>query len=471
MQFSYILLLLFFCGSLFSQEDCQPTSPEKYTLESAINRALIANRQFLGARDNIVKAELNEAFAASEFDWKFLPTGRTGYVGGGHAGEGMSFSAGAELSKKFVSGNEISIIPTVAKINRRYEASLRASFTQPLLRGFGSFYNLSNLYAAQYASRSASRSAYIQQIGLIFKTIQTVYDIIKNKEVYRLTQESFERIKRFRDAAKVKEKIGFSNSLDVYRAETELNSAENALAAAQDNLKDSEDRLREILSLDLDTSFTIEAPLENFDLGLTTEEAIQTALATRMEIDQSYDAYNEAKRLAKLAKRNLLPDINVVLDYTSTGTDEEFSALGTKRHDSKWGIGVTTSNDFWQASPQLAYDQSLLSASAAARETENVQENIILEVKRVGRALEKSYKQILLLREQIHTSQGGLKIAQVKFDHGLANNFEVIQAEKSLTQSEIGLFSSIIDHIVNQYKMLGTIGMLADKPAIKCYRS
>ena len=90
----------------------------------------------------------------------------------------------------------------------------------------------------------------------------------------------------------------------------------------------------------------------------------------------------EARRLRQHAKQNLKPDLNLAVDYTSFAYDEMFTRSWSTKRESTWGFGLTTSTDLYKVSENAAYEQSIINCEDAARNEEQVRENIILEVKR-----------------------------------------------------------------------------------------
>lgn len=436
------------------------------TLQTALTRALQYNRQLINTNDNVTQARYSIELAWSEFDIQISPNSRAGYVGGGSAGTGFSVGGGIDFSKRFTNGTLISLGPSILKTREHYHTDLRALISQPLLRGFGSDYQLAGVKGAQYKFRSATRSLYLAQIQLVIRTISALYEVIKSQKSLAISEESYQRISKFYQAAKLKEKIGLSDALDVYRAEIELHHAEDALTMAQDRLQDAEDTVRDILALPLTIGIQVEVPLIYTPNPLELDEAVKLALKNRIEMDQAEDQWRENYRLSAMAKKNLYPELNLVLNYSNCGRDQYFTRSCSRHRESTWGIGFSTATDFDPQGDLIAYEQSLLAIDSAARGVEQTEANLVLEVKKAIRQLQKAYKRIKLQEEQIHTAQGELHLAQLKFDRGMANNFDVIQAEKSLRSAEQNYWGALIEHIVGQYQLLAAIGLLTDKPCM-----
>jgi outer membrane protein len=77
--------------------------------------------------------------------------------------------------------------------------------------------------------------------------------------------------------------------------------------------------------------------------------------------------------------------------------------------------------------------------------------------------LRKNKERIEIREEQIRQAEGKLALARVKFNHGMANNFDVIEAETELQRSRVDLLSVKTDYIVGTYNMRAVLGTLVDR--------
>lgn len=437
-----------------------------FTLETAVARALKYNRNMLAQYDSLLKSKFGVDLAYTEFEINFTPNGQAGYTGGGRGGSGGTFGAGFDISKKFDFGTRFSLSPSIFKSNDYYHTNLKTTITQPLLKGFGREYTLSSLKASQFNLRSSLRQLYVTQASLVIKTLTSCYEIIRQEESLKLTKESHDRLVQFRNAAVLKEKIGLADGLDVLRAEIELKQAEENLLNGVERLQEAYDILKDTLAFPLESEIKIEAPLEFQKKEINMEESIQTALGTRIEIDQAHDQYNEMLRLAKISKMNLLPDLNVVLTYNNLGQHHDLFNEALKEREHGWGIGFTSSNDFNKDAQKLAFEHSLLNIANAERNLLQVQDNVVLEVKRAIRTLNRASTKIQTQSQQIKNAEGELYLARIKFDHGQANNFDVIQAEKNFRNAQANYINAIIEYILGEYQLWSSLGIMLTKPII-----
>ncbi len=473
----FVLSLLLGVSFLIAEEDFEycddqlESQPEviELTLESAINRALEANRQFLNSLDAVQKSQFALEVAESDFDLKITPSGEAGFAGGTYLDGGPKYGMSLDLYRRFQQGTRLNFAPGIFKRNKHYHTNLNATLTQPILRGFGRDYTMNGVYSAEFGVRTAVRSLYISQVALVIRTIQALYEVVRAEEMNKLQKESYDRLKGYYNAAKLKEKIGLSDALDVYRAESELKHAEESLTASQVRYQDSQDNLRDLLVLPFNSTLIIKVPLVFNEVRMDVDQAVEIALENRIEVEQSNDAYSEAQRQMRIAKNNLYPELNLIVNYNNSGADEIFHRSCFAKRQSIWSVGFATSTDFNQTAQNAQYQQSIIGITTSSRAIEQTEASITVEVKKSLRNLEQIFKRISLQKEQIHTATGELKLSLLKFNRGFANNFDVIQAEKALRSAETTLFNSVVEHIIGQYQLMSILGILADKPIInKC---
>ena len=402
----------------------------------------------------------------SDFDFKVSPDAEGGWTGGANYKTGIKYGVGLDIKKRFQQGTRINFAPSIHKRNEHFHNDLNTTIVQPILRGFGRDYTMNGVYNAEFAVRTSLRGFYTSQVGLILKTIQALYEVVRSQETLKLNTESYDRLKGYYNAAKLKEKIGMSDALDVYRAESEFKRSEESLTSSQVRYQDTLDNLRDILAFPLDEELRVEVPLIYNEVSMDAGSAIETALSNRIEMDQARDQLEENYRMVRIAKDNLFPELNMIVNFNNSGADDIFNRTSFSKRQTTWSLGFTSSTDFNQTAQDAAYTQSLLAVDSSRRSIEQSEANITMEVKKSLRNLDQTFKKIALQKEQIHTANGELRLSLLKFNRGFANNFDVIQAEKSLRAAEVALFGAVIDHIIGQYQLMQTLGLLADKPIL-----
>jgi outer membrane protein len=457
-------------GSLESkpyiQTESTPIDPgETYvlTLETAIDRALVANRGLISVGEQVDSSRLSLVAAESQFELKFKPRANAGF--GDHSTNGVEekYGAGLTIDKRFESGTTLAVTPRVDRVEGGFQQGADVSLTQPLLLGTSSEYVLSSVDSAEFSLRASKRSLFLTRVNTVVSTVMLVYRVVQQRELVMLNKLSVERLTGLVAATKAKEKIGIATPIDVLRGEWQLRFAMDTLLTAKESFGDYLDDLRFQLALPQDQPIEVQAPLVYDEFVMDEHEAISIALHNRVELDQAQDMVLESERQSRIAKHRTLPQLDLVFGYSQVGVNENLvNDFGIDDH--VWNVNLVTTSDLARTAEYAAYEQSLLGVGAAERSYEMQRDDIARQAKRELRNLRRSEKRIAIQKEQIKNSEAAMRLAKIKFNHGLGNNFDLVEAEKDLRQAEVDLVSAVVEYIVGNYKMRQSLGTLIEKP-------
>jgi len=451
------------------QEEAIREDPEEsfsLTLEEAINLTLQKNRSLLNSVDNITSSHYSLVSAESDYELKIEPAGSASIYGGsGEDGSDIeNFAIG--ISQKFITGTRVEIIPSINRDyegDENYETGIGAYLTQPLLKGLSIEYNLSGIKSAEYGERTSMRSLYLSKVSMMIRTVQNVYNIIRLEEVLRLNTQASYRLQGYAEAARVKEKIGLASPIDVYRAELSLNQAIDRLNIARETYQDALDNLKLLMAMPMEIGLEVTAPMGYKLIELGSRKAIEIAFNNRLEINQAEDNVSESKRLSRVAKHNILPELNLELNYRRYGEDEDFDK-SMNFDQERWGVGFVASGDVWRTAEKAQYQQSLLSVREVQRSLAQTLDEIQREVQMELRNLQKYANSIEIQKKQIHDAEGKLELSKIKFSHSLADNFDLIESENELLEAQSRLLGAVTNYIVGTYRLKAILGTLLEKP-------
>ena len=389
-----------------------------YDLERIINQALEAGWGMIDARDDIRRAELRLNTAESEFELKIYPGASINFSGGEDQDTAKNYGLSVSLEKKIAFGTQIALTPTAQKIDDQYQNQINLRIIQPLLRGAGREYNLSGVYSARYSERTAERSGYLKAVDTVINAVRYGYEVIRQREVLRLREESFQRLKDLEEATIIKERMGLVTAMDLYRIRIERNQAEEELNQSRQSHVDALDTLKIFLALPLKEDVNVTLPLD-FDRIYPDEQAmIQTALANRVELEQVRDELAEARRISEVSRKNTLPELDIGLSVNFAG-DPAPRFSDVKPDETTWGVSLGSTTDLWRTTEKAAFEESLINVQQAVRRQLITRDEIIAGVKRELRNLERQDKAITTQEDQIRQARGQLELARVKFQHGM----------------------------------------------------
>ncbi|MGK7345408.1 MAG: TolC family protein [Candidatus Nitrospinota bacterium M3_3B_026] len=427
------------------------------TLEDAVNIALTANRSLIMSRRGLKDSRLSVVSAKSDFDVKIYPAA-TAQAAGGDAFTSETLGLGVSLEKKFATGSRLSITPAVASLDGDEGSSVDISLEQPLFRGAGLATNLNEVKAAEYSLRSSERRDYQARVNVMMSAVSAFYEVARQREILRLNEELAERLRGHAEAARAKEKAGYASPIDVYRAEIRLKDAEDSVAVAAESYQNAGDNLKTILALPQDKPLAVSAPLGREGVRMERARAVVVAMKNRVEIEQAEENIAEAERLSGVSWRRILPDINLAVDYSRFE-----SAGGEALGESRWMARLVGRSDVARTRERIAHQRALFGLEDAKIRLEQVKDEITKQVAASLRALRRADDLERIRAEQITQAEGKLELAKVKFNHGLADNFDLIEAEMELRRAVTNRLVAAIDYIVETYRLRAALGTLLER--------
>ncbi len=181
-----------------------------------------------------------------------------------------------------------------------------------------------------------------------------------------------------------------------------------------------------------------------------------------MELEQTKDEIQEAKRKSGIARHNLLPQLNLVMGYARSSSSDDFGR-SMRFDEDTWSINLVSSTDWARTSEKAAFQQTLINIKTARLNLEAKQDEIKRDVRRQLEALMKAEERMKIRNEQIRQAEGKLALAKIKFNHGMADNFDVIEAETELQRTRDNLLSIETEYIVGTYRMRAVLGTLIER--------
>jgi len=438
------------------------TSVIVLTLDQAIDLAMKANRNIANSRYGAESRRYSIDAAQAQFDLKLIPAGGASLTGGSDADYSF-LSAGLQLQKKLEYGTSVSVGPQVTRSSwgstRQYTTDMNITVTQPLLRGMGKEITTDGLRDADSAYRTSLRNVYQVKVNTVLETISTYYDATRQGEMRRLFENMGTRLKGHSEIARAKEKVGLATPMDTYRAEIPLKEAEDAMITASEAFRDAKDRLKLILALPQNTELEVTAPETPDFREMPLDDAVDTALKNRVEMEQVNQDMAEARRKADIMRHNILPDLNLVLGYGRFATEDTLGKSAGLDLD-HYSVSLQSGADIFRTAEKAAYQQSLINVKMIDVNAEGKKEEIRRQVRKQWLSLKEAVKRVEIRKAQIRQGEEKIALAEVKFAHGMANNFDVIEAEKELQGARGNLLAARIDYAVGIYNMKAAMGVL-----------
>ncbi len=457
-KFFITLLLIFIAtGAANGKQNKTPHAPHEakgeITLQQALQIALKNNRSLQRLGLNVVSSKLSVKAQEAEFDIKVMPATSVGY----QDSSGEHWRLGLELQKKSKLGVTSSITPQIQRSGDAYRSYVNVSLNVPLLKGFGTEYNLDGMYSSLYELENARRTLYKQQVNIVLSTVTAIYDIIKNQQQARLLSGQLNGLENHLAVTESKEKTGLATAMDLYRAELRLKDIQNEITSLQEQHENHVDRLKELMAVPMQGDVTVTAPVDYKPIVIDPEQAVTVSLENRIEIEQAKRRVKELRRKMIIAKRNILPALDLNVDYERYADDKTFELT-----EDIWTLSLGSSTDFTRSNEKLAYARSKINRRKAQIDLKEEEQRIVKEVRsRINSMIKKE----VLIADRISQEKqvvGKQELAASKFNHGLADNFDLLEAQTQSQQVKMALLADTVDYIVGTYQLRAALGTLID---------
>lgn len=369
------------------------------------------------------------------------PRGRSGSVSlSGRTPWGTSLSGSASQSRDKDDG-ELSSSSTVS-----------AELRQPLLEGRGpgsAFYG----YRSAHRSRLASAEDLERQTQRTAFTIRQLYwGALKGELEVQANRRALKSADYFLKATKARLEAERASKLDVSNAEIQRSNREVALTSAEARLAGSLDSLKEAMDLSLTDNVVPSSPAEYKPAPRDGRKLLAQTLARRPDLRAARQRL-EIKRLdLERKRRNAWPDLDLVIDYTLTGSGE--STDESHDYDSRrTSVGLELSVPLGLVKRRNELRKSELELRRESLSLHKKEVSVEKELRAVLRDLVAAERNLASFAKRVSAARLAAAAARALYERGRASSFDVVRAEDDLLSAELGLARSRADCLTLQAEL------------------
>ena len=434
-------------------------------LSEAVAMALHHNFQILSGADAVQSARLRESASRAQFYPKLTPVFRRALSpNGGPASRTYSLEASQRVPWLGGTVNAAGNLTTqpVADPLRDRASEMHLSLTQPLLRGFGPNATFADLTASRRARESQERTFVLQRQSLAIEVTSAFFEVIKQRQLMAVARQSLERNETLLRASQARMQAGLASKLDVYRAELQVSYAQDAMVTSETQLESALENFRVLLGLRPTDALQPAAEILDDTVVLALEPLpvlIERALAHRLELVESREQVGDARRAASLARQNLLPQLDVTLGLTRSGFGPSFGQ-SLRGMDNRFDVLFSTSYPIERASERAQKAVAEIGVTAGERALYQRQLEIEAEVRSAVRNIERIGKSVELQKKGVELALQQHRLATLRYQRGIASNFDVVEAEDKLVSARATLVSLLTDYRVARVRLLKVTGTL-----------
>jgi len=446
------------------------------TLQQAVSVATAHNRQYQLEKDNLYAKALDLRLARHEFDPILFGTGAAEFVKA-RGGEAVKTQGSFGAQKLFENGARVGVNVTMAWIEiLSGDASsglariLTVTASKPLLRGSDPNIVLENLTQAERDTLYQVRLFNRFRKTFVVATITQYYQVLQAYDAARNAQNNYDTLKKVYELAESLTKAGRLPLYELDQARQDMLSASDDCLATRKLYEQQLDDFKIVLSMPAESPLVIDAgelgALRATSMtmpGFTETEAVETALAGRLDFANTADAINDAERKIIVAFDNLRPGLNLVANTQQKNRDTSDSlTLRTARDTATVGAEVDFNLD--KLAAENDYRLALLILQQQRRQYELVRDTVVLEVRR-------AYRDMTEAAQRYKVQSDGLVLARQRFEntmalleYGRANTRDVLDSQRDLYRAQNAATQAMINFRVAMLGFYRDVEILQVRP-------
>jgi outer membrane protein TolC len=259
-----------------------------------------------------------------------------------------------------------------------------------------------------------------------------------------------------------KNKNGLIAGIDVLRAHVELETQQQRLIAAQNQLDIDKLSLARIIGLPNGQQFRVTESVPYAPLAeITLEQALKDAYSTRPDYLSSKAQVQAAELTLRSAGAENYPYVSTQTDYGDIGTPNFTSSHGT------FDFGAALNIPVFEGS-RVRADKLQADAVLEQRKAElaDLSGRIDQQVRTAFYNLKSSSDLVAVAQSNIDLASQTLAQAQDRFASGVADNLEVVQAQESVATANQSYIASLYSYNLAKISLAQALGV-AEKSALQ----
>jgi len=438
--------------------------PAVLTLEDALRIATQCNRDYKTQRDTFFLTAQTLGLTRRDFkEWVFTGSLSNNLVDGEEI-ELFESTALAFTGTRTVlpTGGSLTVTGTWTQFyepDAMHTVTGTATFTQPLLRGAGKSVAWEPLTLAERGLVYQARAFEIYRQDFTISIIEQYASLVSQRRGVKNAENRVAGADYSQRQARALYRLELGPQTDVFRAEREYLTAQNALLDAQQGYQLALDQFKITLGLPLSAPFDLvdEIPLPP-DLDPGVDAAVEAALANRLDLATTRQQTEDAARSVMVARNALLPDLDFTAAYNSIVAGNTLAEFGFEPDN--WNVGLSLEIPLNRKPERNAYKAALITYEQSKRSLQQTEDNAILSVRDALRRLQQTRVQIQNDKDNIRTIERLLLKADLDNRAGRGSNRDVVEATNDLAVAKDSLNDRYVSYLIDTLNLQQEMGLL-----------
>ena len=430
------------------------------TLRQAVRRALEQNFTLLDAGDAVTGARWQEKVAFGSFLPQVTPLFQRGEdrtIWGVDLAQALPWT-GATLAG---SGRYTHQPASVSPYPRTGELRLRAQPAAPAWAAARTPPSTSCATPAALASARNARLALARQ-ALAVEVAQAFYGVIAARQLVDVSRQSLSRTETMLRSSEARLGVGMASKLDVFRAELQTQQARESMVRTDAALANALERFRAVLALGpgepVEPEAAVLPEVDSSDIE-PLEVLVRRALEARLEVVETRELVDDARRAASLARQNQLPQLDLNVGLNQTGYGGSFGDAWSAA-DRRVEVYLSASYPFQVNQQRAASALARLELGSRERGVRQREIEVEQQVRQARARPEPDPEERRAAAEGGRRGGAAAPLGGAALSRGLGSNFEIGEAEAYLVQARSALVALLTQFALARLDLKRATGTL-----------
>jgi len=354
--------------------------------------------------------------------------------------------------------------------------NVRLSYTQPLLRGFGTEANLAPVRETQIAQRQRDQDRRLARQGLLHDVEVAYWELVAALEQLEVAESALDLGENQVRREEARRRAGDGTEVDILQAQTDVATRREALLQAQNDVVAREDELKQLIFNDADPdrwnsglsprSSLPEARDRTGVLDVHWIDAYQVALDHRPDIRNARLDVDAARVRWNRSRNQRLHGLDLQISASSNGVDPNFSAAFTDSSEFR----------FPSYSASLSYNMPLQNRTAsgaeqAARATlrglqvalQEMEIMALAEIRAALREVRFRSQAVVAAEQSLELAERQLDAERRRFNADLSTTFQVLEFQQTLIEARMTRIRARVEFAKARVALFRALGSLGER--------
>ena len=305
-------------------------------------------------------------------------------------------------------------------------------------------------FALERARLGLDGAGYAYQRSLLNleqRVVSAYFDLVRSIRQLEIELQSLEQSEASLELARRKFEVGLIAEVEALRWQVALLRAKADFDRAETEIERRRDLLREVLGMEMDEPLKVVTEVESQRFPIDAERALELGLQRRTDLLQAEVQEEITQLTLQERKRDNGPVATLNATVGVRGRGSQVGDISSNLERNLWSVGIDVTMPVLDGgSRRGAVNQARTELEKSRIAAAMKKRTIVREIRNAVRSLAQAERQIDLRQAALEVAERTYEVEQSRFELGLAQSQDLLDAQAELTQASIDNLDSIISY-------------------------